>query len=164
MPTDRLRTIVRRALVATATLSVVVLAVVIVQAAAWWRAESATFDPAPVDAVSLSDAATVEEERTADLERQLAGVAGQVSDLQAALVAANGSIDTDAAGAQATRERLAKATVKLRTLQAQLKAAQARLSELNRAAARQAELNRSVGTASRPAAAERDGEEEQDGD
>ena len=101
-------------------------------------------DPHPVDAAAISDAATAEAGRTADLEAQLAAVTGQVSDLQAALAEAGAAVDADAADATATRSQLARATTKLGTVQAQLRAAQARLAALDRAAAHQAALNRAA--------------------
>ncbi len=73
------------------------------------------------------------------------GVAGQISGLQAALITANGSIDDDTQAATELQGQLAAAKVKLTVLEKQLKAAQARLEQLNRAAARQAALNRSGG-------------------
>ena len=131
---DRLRALARRALVLAATIGVVALAAVTVQAASLWRTEAAVLDPHPVDAAAISDAATAEAGRTADLEAQLAAVTGQVSDLQAALAEAGATVDADAADATATRNQLARATTKLGTVQAQLRAAQARLAALDRAA------------------------------
>ena len=162
---DRIRALARRALVLAATIGVVALAAVTVQAAAMWRTEAAVLDPHPVDAAAISDAAIAEAGRTADLEAQLAGVTKQVSDLQVALTTAGATVDADAADAAATRAQLAKATTKLGTVQAQLKAAQARLAALDRAAARQAALNRAAaGSGTAPATAGGGGAPRSEGD
>jgi chromosome segregation ATPase len=149
MIVQRIRTAARRAVIFLGVIAVIVGALVTVEAAAQWRAQTATFDPVPADAISATDAAANEAARAAELRGQLDAVKGQLSDLEAALVTASSSVDDDAASAAATRARLEQAKVRLRQLQGQLKAAQVRLAALNRAAERQAALNRQA--ASRPA-------------
>ena len=142
MSRDLLTRIARRALVLAATGAVIGVGVFTVQLASEWRAAEAPLDTSPVSLSTINDQYAAETERTSDLERQIGGVATQVSGLQAALITANGSMDGDAASAAKLRDQLAAAKDKLTSMQKQLKAAQGRLDALNRAAARQAALNR----------------------
>lgn len=139
----------RRAAVLAATGAVIVVAVVSVQLAAEWRAAEAPLDAAPVGLTTIDDQYAIETERAADLEAQMAGVARQVSDLQAALITASGSVAGDADSATRLQDKLSSAKDKLTAIQKQLKAAQARLNALNQAAARQAALNRQAAAKSR---------------
>lgn len=152
MTADRLRAVGRRVLVLGLVVAAIAVAVVTVEAAAQWRAASVVFEPPPADAASVVDAAASEAQRAADLRGQLDGVARQLSDLQAALIAGTSGVDADAANAAGTRDQLAQAQGRLHTLQRQLKQAQARLAALNRAASRQAALN-AAAAAARPRAA-----------
>lgn len=138
----------RRALVLAGTLAVIGVAAGTVQLASEWRAAEAPLDAAPVSLTTIEEQYAVEEERAADIAAQMDGVAGQVSSLQAALIAAGGSVDTDAQTATALQAKLDAATAKLTGMQKQLKAAQRRLEALNRAAERQAALNRNARSAS----------------
>jgi septal ring factor EnvC (AmiA/AmiB activator) len=147
MIVERLRTLARRGLVVGAVAAAVGIALITVDTSAQWRAATAKFDPAPADAVSVVDAAATEAGRASDLRAQLDGVAGQLSQLQAALIEASSSVNGDAANAARTRDQLAKARTRLQTLQGQLNQAQARLTALNQAAARQAALNRAAAAA-----------------
>ena len=142
MSRDLLTRIARRALVLAATGAVIGVGVFTVQLASEYRAAEAPLDAAPVSLSSVSDQYAIEAARASDLETQIGGVAAQVSDLQAALIAANGSLGGDADTATMLRDQLASAKDKLTGMQKQLKAAQSRLDALNRAAARQAALNR----------------------
>lgn len=150
----------RRGLVLAGTLAVVGVAAGTVQLASEWRAAEAPLDTAPVSMSTIEEDYAIEEERAADIAAQMDGVAGQVSSLQAALIAAGGSVDTDAQAAVDLQERLDAATAKLTGMQKQLKAAQRRLEALNRAAERQAALNRSASNASSPSSASREREDE----
>lgn len=138
----------RRGLVLVATLGVIGVAAGTVQVASEWRAAEAPLDTAPVSMSSIEEEYAIEEERAADIAAQVEGVAGQVSSLQAALIVAGGSVDTDARTASELQAQLDAAAAKLTGMQKQLKAAQQRLQALNRAAARQAALNRSASSAS----------------
>ena len=145
MSKERLAQLGRRVIVVAATVAVIGVAVGVVQVAAQWRAEAAPLDTAPVGMSEISDDFAIEADRAADLADQMDGVAGQISGLQAALITANGSIDDDTQAATELQGQLAAAKAKLTVLEKQLKAAQARLEQLNRAAARQAALNRAAG-------------------
>ncbi len=149
MNRELLMRLVRRAVVLATTGAVIAAAVMSVQLAAAWRASEAPLNAAPVGLTTIEDQYTVESERAGDVDAQLSGVARQVSDLQAALIAADSSISGDAASASKLQHQLAAAKDKLTTVQKQLKAAQARLNALNRAAARQAALNRQAATSVR---------------
>ncbi len=158
----------RRAIVLTATVAVIGVGVGVVQVATQWRAEAAPLDTAPVGMTEISDDYAIETERAADLANQMDGVAGQISGLQGALIAANGSIDDDTQAATELQGQLAAAKVKLTVLEKQLKIAQTRLVQLNKAAARQAALNRSAarsgGGGGTPAAAPAKHEDEEEDD
>ncbi|MDQ1323221.1 MAG: hypothetical protein QG587_556 [Chloroflexota bacterium] len=170
MSKERLARLGRRIVVVAATVAVIGVAVGVVQVAAQWRAEAAPLDAAPVGMSEISDDFAIEADRAADLAGQMDGVAGQISGLQAALITANGSIDDDTQAATELQGQLAAAKLKLTVLEKQLKAAQARLEQLNRAAARQAALNRAAGarntgSGTRAAAPpEHEDEEEEDDD
>jgi hypothetical protein len=171
MSKERLARLGRRIVVLAATVAVIGVAVGVVQVAAQWRAEAAPLDTAPVGMSEISDDFAIEAERAADLAVQMDGVAGQIAGLQAALITANGSIDDDTQAATELQGQLAAAKVKLTVLEKQLKAAQARLEQLNRAAARQAALNRAAGarssgsgTTRAAAPPEHEDEEEEDDD
>lgn len=148
MSREMLARLGRRVIVLAATVAVIGVAVGVVQVAAQWRADAAPLDTAPVGMTTISDDYAIETERAADLADQMDGVAGQISGLQAALIAANGSIDNDTQTAAELQDQLAAAKVKLTGLEKQLKAAQVRLVQLNKAAARQAAFNRSAATRS----------------
>ena len=169
MSREMLARLGRRVIVLAATVAVIGVAVGVVQVAAQWRADAAPLDTAPVGMTTISDDYAIETERAADLADQMDGVAGQISGLQAALIAANGSIDNDTQTAAELQDQLAAAKVKLTGLEKQLKAAQVRLVQLNKAAARQAALNRSAATRSsggggRPPAGATPRHEEEDDD
>lgn len=134
----------RRGLILGATLAVIGVGAGTVQLAAEYRAAEAPLDAAPVSMSSIEQEYAIEEERAADIAAQVDGVAGQVSSLQAALIAAGGSVSTDAKTAVDLQAQLDAAKTKLTSMQKQLKAAQRRLEALNRAAARQAALNRAA--------------------
>jgi chromosome segregation ATPase len=148
MPSERLALLRRRIVVLAVTVAVIGVAVGVVQVAAQWRAEAAPLDTAPVGMSEISDDFAIEADRAADLADRMDGVAVQISGLQAALIAANGSIDDDTQAATELQGQLAVAKLKLTVLEKQLRAAQARLELLNRAAARQAALNRAAGARS----------------
>jgi chromosome segregation ATPase len=153
MRKEMLVRLARRAIVLAATIAVIAVAAGTVQVAAQWRAAEAPLDAAPVSMGTLQDQFAAEDQRAGDLAGQVDGVATQISTLQSALVAANGSVADDTQSATDLQAQLAAAKTKLAGLQKQLKAAQARLGELNRAAARQAALNRSGGGGGGAAAA-----------
>jgi hypothetical protein len=164
MTAERVPAFARRVLVVSAVVVAIAVAFVTVEAAAQWRATAAVFEPAPADAGSIVDAAGSEAQRAADLRGQLGGVARQLSDLQAALIAGTSGINADSASAAGTRDQLARAQARLHTLQRQLKQAQERLTALNRAASRQAALNAGAalrGPGARAAGASAGGEVEQ---
>jgi chromosome segregation ATPase len=138
----------RRGVVVVATGAVLAIGVMTVQVAADWRKAAAPLDAAPVSMTSVSDDYTAETGRAADLAGQIDDVAAQISDLKVALITANGSMSDDQANATVLQTQLDTAAVKLKTLQRQLKAAQARLTALNKAAARQAAINRAAGARS----------------
>jgi len=160
---------VRRAVVLAATVAVLGVGVMTVQVAADWRAASAPLDVAPAGMTTISKDFAAETDRTATLAGQIYEVASQISDLQAALLTANGAISGQADSATVLQGQLDGAKTKLTTLQKQLKAAQARLTALNKAAARQAAINRAAGarstsTSTKPASGGDDGGEEHDDD
>jgi chromosome segregation ATPase len=134
----------RRTLVVGATMAVIGVAVGTVQVAAQWRAATAPLDTAPVSMSTIADQAATEQERSDDIANQMGGLAGQVSSLQAALITANGGVAGQAKTAAGLQAQLKAAKVKLTNLQKQLKAAQQRLQALNQAAARQAAINRAA--------------------
>ena len=144
MSRETLARVVRRVAVLAATLAVIGVAAGTVQVAAEWRAASAPLDTAPVSMSSITQDYAVETQRADDLGKQMDGVAKQISDLQAALITADGSVAGDTTSATGLKAKLGAATVKLTTLQKQLDQAQQRLQALNRAAARQAAANRST--------------------
>lgn len=141
MSGEWLRRLVRRLAVVALTVGVIGIAIGTVQVAAQWRAESAPLDAAPVSMDTINAEATVETSRAAALYGQIADVEAQVGGLGDALAAAHGNVSGDTDSAQALQRQLDKAAARLKVLQGQLKAAQARLSQLNAAAARQAALN-----------------------
>jgi septal ring factor EnvC (AmiA/AmiB activator) len=141
MSRDALNRLVRRTLVLAATGAVLGAAVVTVQVAAAWRAESAPLDTAPVSMSSIGTDMEAEVARTEALSGQVDDVASELSSLKTALQTANGAMSGDAANATKLQGQLAAAKTKLDALQSQLKGAQTRLASLNRAAARQAALN-----------------------
>jgi chromosome segregation ATPase len=132
---------VRRALVLAATAGVIGVAVVTVQVASAWRAEAAPLDTAPVAMSAIDGDMEAEVARTETLAGQIDEVAGQLSTLKGALLAANDAMSADAENAAMLQGQLAEAKTRYEKLQAQLKGAQARLVALNKAAARQAALN-----------------------
>ena len=154
----------RRGLVLAGTLAVIGVAAGTVQVASEWRAAEAPLDTAPVSMSTIEADYAIEEERAADIAAQMDGVAGQVSSLQAALIAAGGSVDTDAQAAVDLQAQLDVAKTKLTVMQKQLKAAQRRLEALNRAAERQAALNRSASSASSGSSGSREDEDHEDED
>jgi hypothetical protein len=150
----------RRGLVLAGTLAVIGLAAGTVQVASEWRAAEAPLDTAPVSMSTIEADFAIEEERAADIAARMDGVAGQVSSLQAALISAGGSVDTDVQAAVDLQARLDAATAKLTGMQKQLKAAQRRLEALNRAAERQAALNRNASSASSGSSSAREREDD----
>jgi chromosome segregation ATPase len=161
MTRETLVRLARRAAVIAGTIAVIGVAVGTVQVAADWRAASAPLDTAPVSLTSIEQDYAIERERADDLAAQMDGVAGQISSLQAALIAANGSVTGDTEAATDLGEQLAAAKAKLTSIQKQLKGAQERLEALNQAAARQAAANR-AGARSTTGGGDDDGEEEDD--
>lgn len=166
MTRSTLTRIARRVAVLAATGAVLGIAVGTVQLAATWRVAEAPLDVAPVGMTTIDAELAAESERAAGIEARLMGVAGQVSELQAAVLAAGGTVDGDTQAAKALREQLAVAKGKLAGMQKQLRAAQARLEALNDAAARQAALNRRAASGgSGPGGAEdRDDDDHEDDD
>ena len=160
----------RRGAVAVATAGVLVAGAATVQVAAEWRTSSAQLDMAPVGMETISDAYSAETVRATELAGQVEEVAGQLGDLKGALIAAGGAMADDQAQAEELQLKLDSSKDRLETLQRQLKAANARLNELNRAATRQAALNRqaSVRSAGTSASTSRhdddDDDEEEDDD
>lgn len=132
----------RRGAVAVATAAVILVGVATVQVSADWRRSSAPLDTAPVGMEVIGSDYSAETDRSTELAGQVDEVAAQLADLKGALIAANGSMTDDEAQAAALQLKLAGSQDRLEALQRQLKAANARLNELNRAAARQAALNR----------------------
>jgi chromosome segregation ATPase len=139
--------IARRAVVLGATIAVLSVGVVTVQAAAQWRAASAPIDAAPAAMTTIGGDLATESERAAALAGQVDDVAQQLTTLKAALTAANEAMAGDAESAAALQADMDGAISKLVKLQGQLKGAQARLTALNKAAARQAALNRAAAAA-----------------
>ena len=60
MIVQRIRTAARRAVIFLGIIAVIFCALVTVEAAAQWRAQTATFDPVPAVAISATDAAANE--------------------------------------------------------------------------------------------------------
>jgi chromosome segregation ATPase len=154
----------RRVLVLAATLAVVGIAIGTIQVAAEWRAAAAPLDTAPAGMSTIADDYAAETERSQDLTARMDGVARQISELQVALIAANGSIEGDVDTATGLQAELDAAKAKLTAIQKQLKAAQGRLEQLNRAAARQAALNRAAATQARSGGGGGGGGEDHDDD
>ncbi|OGO54441.1 MAG: hypothetical protein A2V85_05070 [Chloroflexi bacterium RBG_16_72_14] len=144
MSGDLIHRLARRAIVLGATVAVVGMAIGTVKVAADWRAADAPLDVAPVGLDTINAQLVSERDRTGALTDEIGSVAIQIADLQAALTAANGQVAGDAKSAESLEAALAAAQRKLKTLQGQLKAAQERLSALNRAAARQAARNQAA--------------------
>jgi septal ring factor EnvC (AmiA/AmiB activator) len=161
----------RRAIVLAATVAVLGVGVMTVQAAAEWRAASAPLDEAPVGMTTVNDDYAAEVDRATELSGQVDSVAGELAALKAAVVTANGSMTTDTESATVLQAQLDTAKTKLEALQKQLKKGEARLAALNRAAARQAALNRAAAArqpaksaTSAPAKSSGGGEHEDDDD
>jgi chromosome segregation ATPase len=144
MSRETLVRLARRTIVLGATVAVIGAAVGTVQLAAQWRADAAPLDTALISMSTIEDQAAIEQGRSDDITNQMGGVAAQVSELQAALITANGGVNGQAKSAAALQAQLKAAKAKLTTLQKQLKAAQQRLQALNAAAARQAAINRAA--------------------
>ncbi len=161
MSGDLLRRLLRRAVVLTATIAVIGIAVGTVKVAADWRAASAPLDVAPVAMDTINAQLVAETDRAGVLSDQVGSAADQIATLKAALLEAGDHINTDAQTAAQLKEQLAVATSKLETLQGQLKAAQSRLAELNKAAARQAAAN-AAAPAAAPAGGSGGGEHDDD--
>lgn len=163
MSREKLVRLGRRVLVLAATVAVVGVAAGTVQLAAEWRAAAAPLDTAPAGMTTIADDFAAETERAQDLASGVDDVARQIAELQSALILANGTVTDDARGAADLQARIDAATAKLTVMQKQLKAAQARLEQLNRAAARQAALNRAAGAARTTKAASGGGEDDRSG-
>lgn len=144
MTRETVKRLVRRAAVLAATAAVIAVGVVSVQLATQWRAEAAPLDVAPVSMQTINDQVAAEADRSAQLSDQIDEVAASLTNLKTALLAADGSIGSDQQTAEVLRTDIATAGVKLETLKSQLKAAQTRLTALNKAAARQAAINRAA--------------------
>jgi Skp family chaperone for outer membrane proteins len=80
------------------------------------------------------------------------------------VASADQQVTDDTEGAKALEAELAAAAKKLETLQGQLKAANERLSALNRAAARQAAANAAAKSSSSGRGGEREDDEEDEDD
>jgi peptidoglycan hydrolase CwlO-like protein len=135
---------VRRMVVLAATVAVLGLGVMTVQAAAGWRAEAAPLDVAPAGMTTISNDLNTEAERAKGLAGQVDDVSKQLESLKVAVSTANGAMSGDTESATSLQAQMTAAKAKLDTLQGQLKAGQKRLDELNKAAARQAALNRAA--------------------
>jgi chromosome segregation ATPase len=139
--TGELRRIARRVIVLGATVAVLGIAVGTVKVAADWRAADAPLDVAPMSMEAIDAQLAAESERSSMLSDDIGSVSSQVASLQAALLEAGDHMAGDTQTAENLQAQLKAAKAKLETLQAQLKAAQSRLAALNRAAARQAAAN-----------------------
>jgi hypothetical protein len=159
---DRVDRLARRLAVVAMTLAVIGLAVATVQVAAQWRASAAPLDAAPVGMDTIAADAAAEKDRAALLKGQLGDQAAQIAALRAVVAAADEHVTGDAGSASSLQQKLQTSGQRLRTVQAQLKAAQTRLAQLNAAADRQAALNaaaRAAGAGSAPRTA-RPGDDE----
>jgi septal ring factor EnvC (AmiA/AmiB activator) len=123
------------------TLGVIGIGVGTVRLASEWRAAEAPLDVAPVSMETITAASQAEAGRAAVLAGRVADVAAVVDGLQSAISTANTNTATDSKHASELQDQLARTSARLKDLQSQLKAAQARLAQLNAAAARQAALN-----------------------
>ncbi len=151
MSRELLSRLLRRGTVLVATGAMIGVAVATVQVASAWRAESAPLDEAPVGLTTIAVQAEAEAARTELLVGQIDAVAGQLTTLKGALLAADGTLSDDTENATALQDQLAETKTKLEKLQAQLKGAEGRLAALNKAAARQAALNAAARTSGSPA-------------
>lgn len=157
MSRDLVNRIVRRTLVLGASVAVIAAAVGTVKVAADWRVADALLDVAPVGVETINAQLVSETDRAGGLVEEIDAVATQIADLRSAVASADQQVSDDTEGAEALKAELAAAAAKLETLQGQLKAANDRLSALNRAAARQAAANAAVKASS--SSGDRDDEE-----
>jgi septal ring factor EnvC (AmiA/AmiB activator) len=141
MSRELVNRMLRRGLVLGASIAVIVAAAGTVKVAADWRAADAPLDVAPVGVETINARLVSETDRAGVLAEEIDTVAAQIDDLRSAVASADQQVTDDTEGAQALQAELAAAAKKLETLQGQLKAANERLSALNRAAARQAAAN-----------------------
>lgn len=126
---------IRRTIVVAAVVLSLALGGVAVRAAAAWTAASAPLEAPPVSADTLGQQLADEQQRSAALEAQLAGLMNQSNDLSDAL--------------QAARDRATSDSRTAKSLQAQLAAAQKKLAALEQAA-RRAAAQRAASSAATP--------------
>jgi len=131
------RLALRRVAVTAGVVASLVVGVATIRAASDWTAANAPLDK-PVSAQELTQALAVEQARSVDLAARLDAVGGQTAALNVAVGAAAGQVAADQATADA--------------LQARLKAAQKKLTALNRQIARAAARLRAAAAAPAPAA------------
>jgi septal ring factor EnvC (AmiA/AmiB activator) len=158
MSRELVNRVARRALVLGASVAVIAAAAGTVKVAADWRASDAPLDVAPVGVETINAQLVSETDRAGVLAEEIDAVADQIADLRSAVASADQQVTDDTNGAEALNAELAAAAKKLETLQGQLKAANDRLSALNRAATRQAAAN----SAAKSTSSSGDHEEEHD--
>jgi septal ring factor EnvC (AmiA/AmiB activator) len=141
MHRDRWGRLLRRLGVIAVTVGVIGIAVGTVHVAAEWRAAEAPLDVSPVSMETITAESQAEAGRAAVLAGRVADVVSVVDGLQSAISTANTNTAADSKHASELQGQLARTSARLKDLQSQLEAAQARLAQLNAAAARQAALN-----------------------
>lgn len=128
-----LRLALRRAAVIAAVAGSLLLGAATIRAAGQWTASEAPLAAPPVTVESVQGQLAAERERSAALTEQLAAIAGQAGDLQAALDTANGQIATDAQTAKALRDRIAASRERLSALNRQIAATARQAAQAARA-------------------------------
>jgi chromosome segregation ATPase len=164
MSRELVNRLLRRGLVLGASIAVIAAAVGTVKVAADWRAADAPLDVAPVGVETINAQLVSETDRAGVLVEEIDAVAAEIADLRSAVASADQQVTDDTESAQVLEAELAAAAKKLETLQGQLKAANERLSALNRAAARQAAAHAAAKSTSRGGGESEDDEEDEDDD
>ena len=157
----------RRAAVVALTIAMLGVGLVSVRVAADWRAAEAPLDTVPVSAGSVEDAVQAQDDRAVELEDRIRQLTVELDGLQSAVGAAGEAVEGGTGDAETLQGQLDGARERLRTMQRQLKTAQARLVELRRAAARQAAINANAASgvqAAQPAREDDHESEEHDDD
>jgi peptidoglycan hydrolase CwlO-like protein len=114
---------IRRTLTAIVAVTALLLGFVAIRAASAYTAEAAPLVASPASAASIEAKLADEQVRSADLQARLTDITGQTEEMAAALQAAQDRIVSDAAHADGLSKDLTAATNKLKTLEAQIKAA-----------------------------------------
>jgi septal ring factor EnvC (AmiA/AmiB activator) len=164
MSRDLVNRLLRRGLVLGASIAVIAAAAGTVKVAADWRAADAPMDVAPVGVETINAQLVSETDRARVLAEEIDAVAAQIADLRSAVASADQQVTDDTEGAKALEVELAAAAKKLETLEGQLRAANERLSALNRAAARQAAANAAARSSSSGSGGESEDDDEDEDD